>query len=55
MMLFNVKVVSAAEYEDYLATLREAGQTGDINDAYDRLQNAPGTGAQGEGSEEGDN
>ncbi|WP_341999910.1 cytochrome c oxidase subunit II [Microbacterium sp. LWH7-1.2] len=44
MMLFNVKVVSAAEYEEYLDTLREAGQTGDINDAYDRLQNLPGTG-----------
>ncbi|KRA23090.1 cytochrome C oxidase subunit II [Microbacterium sp. Root61] len=43
-MLFNVKVVSEAEYEDYLATLQEAGQTGDINDAYDRLQNLPGTG-----------
>ncbi len=45
MMLFNVKVVSEAEYEEYLATLRDAGQTGDINDAYDRLQNLPGTGA----------
>ena len=44
MMLFNVKVVSEAEYEDYLDSLREAGQTGDINDAYDRLQNLPGTG-----------
>ena len=44
-MLFNVKVVSEAEYEDYLATLQDAGQTGDINDAYDRLQNLPGTGA----------
>jgi cytochrome c oxidase subunit 2 len=35
MMLFNVKVVSEAEYEEYLDTLREAGQTGDINDEYD--------------------
>ena len=43
MMLFNVKVVSESEYEDYLATLRDAGQTGDINDEYDRLQNLPGT------------
>lgn len=41
MMLFNVKVVSEAEYEDYLASLEAAGQTGDINDAYDRLQNTP--------------
>jgi cytochrome c oxidase subunit 2 len=53
-MLFNVKVVSEAEYEDYLDTLREAGQTGDINDAYDRLQNEPGTGGTPE-NEEGDN
>ncbi|MCR2785858.1 MULTISPECIES: cytochrome c oxidase subunit II [unclassified Microbacterium] len=44
MMLFNVEVVSEAEYEEYLVSLREAGQTGDINDAYDRLQNLPGTG-----------
>ncbi len=45
MMLFNVEVVSQAEYDDYLQTLRDADQTGDINDAYDRFQNAPGTGA----------
>ena len=50
-MLFNVKVVSEAEYEDYLATLKAAGQTGDINDEYDRLQNQPGTGATAEGDE----
>nr|WP_243847553.1 cytochrome c oxidase subunit II [Microbacterium ulmi] len=52
MMLFNVKVVSEGEYEDYLESLRDAGQTGDVNDAYDRLQNWPGTGAS---EEEGDN
>ncbi len=51
MMLFNVEVVSEAEYEDYLASLRAADQTGDINDAYDRLQNAPGTGPVTESSE----
>ena len=54
MMLFNVEVVSEAEYEDYLDSLRDAGQTGDINDAYDRLQNQPGTGGTPE-DEEGDN
>jgi cytochrome c oxidase subunit 2 len=43
-MLFNVEVVSEDEYQSYLDTLREAGQTGDIDDAYDRLQNLPGTG-----------
>ncbi len=42
-MLFNVEVVSEDEYEDYLASLRDAGQTGDINDAYNRQQNLPGT------------
>ncbi|GAA2916357.1 cytochrome c oxidase subunit II [Microbacterium keratanolyticum] len=51
MMLFNVEVVSEAEYEDYLASLREAGNTGDITDAYDRLSNLPGTGTS---SEEGE-
>ncbi|MFT3798805.1 cytochrome c oxidase subunit II [Microbacterium sp.] len=45
MMLFKVKVVEPAEYEAYLDSLRAADQTGDINDAYDRLQNFPGTGA----------
>lgn len=48
-MLFKVEVVSAAEYEQYLAGLAAEGQTGDIGEEYDRLQNAPGT----EGSEEG--
>lgn len=45
MMLFNVEVVSADEYDAYIESLRSAGQVGDINDAYDRLQNLPGTGA----------
>ncbi|SJN19244.1 Cytochrome c oxidase polypeptide II [Microbacterium esteraromaticum] len=45
MMLFNVKVVEQDEYDAYLDTLREEGNTGDINDAYDRLSNLPGTGA----------
>jgi cytochrome c oxidase subunit 2 len=43
-MLFNVEVVSESEYEQYLDSLRERGQTGDITQAYDRLQNLPGTG-----------
>lgn len=38
-MLFNVKVVSDAEYEQYLASLRAEGNTGDIDQAYDRLGN----------------
>ncbi|MEN2741191.1 cytochrome c oxidase subunit II [Microbacterium sp. X-17] len=44
-MLFNVKVVSDAEYEQHLTELRDAGQTGAITQAYDRLDNLPGTGA----------
>jgi cytochrome c oxidase subunit 2 len=43
-MLFTVKVVSEDEYQTYLDSLREKDQTGDIDDAYDRLQNLPGTG-----------
>jgi len=44
-MLFNVKVVSEDEYQSYLSTLKDKGQTGDINEAYSRLGNRPGTGA----------
>lgn len=51
MMLFNVKVVSEDEYEAYLDTLRDKGQTGNIQEAYDRLNNLPGTGASSEGDE----
>ena len=43
MMLFNVKVVSQSEYDSYLASLEEQGNTGDITGAYDRLSNLPGT------------
>lgn len=53
MMLFNVKVVSQADYDAYLQTLRDEGNTGDITDAYDRLGNLPGTGAPSTGEEEG--
>lgn len=42
-MLFNVKVVSETEYEDYLKSLEEKGNTGPISTEYDRLQNLPGT------------
>jgi len=51
MMLFNVEVVSAAEYDAYLGSLRSAGQTGDISNEYSRLQNMPGTGASPEGDD----
>jgi cytochrome c oxidase subunit 2 len=42
-MLFNVKVVSQSEYQDYLQSLRDLGQTGAVTDAYNRLNNFPGT------------
>ena len=51
MMLFNVNVVSEDEYNDYLDSLRAAGQTGDIGEEYDRLQNLPGTGGSNEGDD----
>ncbi len=54
MMLFNVKVVSQEEYDAYLESLKEQGNTGDITDAYDRLSNYPGktgTNASEEGEE----
>lgn len=55
MMLFNVDVVSESEYESYLADLKAQGNTGDITDEYDRLQNLPGTGASDDDAEaEGD-
>ncbi len=52
MMLFNVKVVEQAEYDAYLEDLEAEGNTGDINDAYDRLGNFPGTGAATSGEHE---
>ena len=52
-MLFNVEVVSEDEYEQYLDSLAELGQTGDIDDEYDRLQNLPGTGTTTKTEEEG--
>lgn len=42
MMLFQVKVVSQAEYDSYLATLAAKGQTGQLDTTYDRNQNLPG-------------
>jgi cytochrome c oxidase subunit 2 len=41
-MLFQVKVVSQAEYDSYLATLATKGQTGQLDTTYDRNQNLPG-------------
>ena len=53
MMLFNVKVVSQAEYDAHLEKLRALGNTGDIDEAYERLQNLPGTGVKAGTESEG--
>jgi cytochrome c oxidase subunit 2 len=42
MMLFNVKVVSEAEYETYITSLEAAGNVGQLDDTYNRNQNLPG-------------
>ncbi|MGO3885110.1 MAG: aa3-type cytochrome oxidase subunit II [Mycetocola sp.] len=42
LMLFNVNVVSEAEYEDYLEELAAAGNKGDFGSDYNRNQNLPG-------------
>ena len=42
MMLFNVKVVSQAEYDVQMATLASAGNVGQVGTEYNRNQNLPG-------------
>jgi cytochrome c oxidase subunit II len=42
MMLFNVKVVSQAEYDAHLAALAASGNVGQLDTKYDRNQNLPG-------------
>ena len=41
MMLFNVKVVSQAEYDAHVAALAAAGNVGQLDDTYNRNQNLP--------------
>jgi cytochrome c oxidase subunit 2 len=45
LMLFNVEVVSQADYDTYIQSLRTAGNTGQLDNNYDRNQNQPGTSA----------
>jgi cytochrome c oxidase subunit 2 len=42
MMLFNVKVVSQAEYDAQMAKLASEGKSGQLDTRYDRNQNLPG-------------
>ena len=39
-MLFNVKVVTQAEFDAHLASLKAKGQTGELTEKYDRQPNA---------------
>ncbi len=48
-MLFTVKVVPRAEYDAYIQSLRDAGQTGSIGLEYNRLQDADVQPTGGEG------
>ena len=45
LMLFNVEVVSQADYDTYIQSLRTAGNTGQLDNDYDRNQTQPGTSA----------
>lgn len=42
MMLFNVEVVSQAEFDTQMAALAAKGQIGQLDKTYDRNQNLPG-------------
>ena len=42
MMLFNVKVVSQADYDAHMAQLAQQGNTGLLDSKYNRNQNLPG-------------
>lgn len=42
MMLFNVEVVSQAEFDQQMAALAAAGQVGQLSTDYNRNQNLPG-------------
>jgi cytochrome c oxidase subunit 2 len=42
-MLFNVKVVSEADYEQYTDQLKAEGNVGQLGDDYNRNTNLPGT------------
>ncbi|WP_375390272.1 cytochrome c oxidase subunit II [uncultured Amnibacterium sp.] len=50
-MLFNVKVVSQADYDAHIASLRAAGNTGLLGKAYDKDDNAGAVGDQNSGQD----
>lgn len=49
MMLFNVKVVSRAEFDSQMAALAAKGNTGLLDETYNRNQNLPGNGSEDKG------
>jgi cytochrome c oxidase subunit 2 len=49
MMLFNVKVVSRAEFDAQMAALAAKGNTGQLDSSYDRNLNLPGNGSDSKG------
>jgi cytochrome c oxidase subunit II len=51
-MLFTVEVVSQDEYEDYIESLRDAGNEGQLDATYNVNQNLPGNGSSDQESEE---
>ncbi len=44
-MLFNVKIVSEADYQAHIAELKAKGYVGQLGSEYDRNNNLPGTNA----------
>lgn len=51
-MLFNLEVVSQAEYDAYIQSLRDAGNTGQLDSTYNLNQNLPGNGGSSEEGQE---
>ena len=49
MMLFNVKVVSRAEFDSQMAALAAKGNSGQLDSSYDRNLNLPGNGSDSKG------
>jgi cytochrome c oxidase subunit 2 len=47
MMLFKVVVETPEEYENYIQSLKDAGQTGQLDIVDSRNQNLPGNGSKG--------
>lgn len=53
LMLFQVKVVSKDEYNDYVQSLKDSGHAGRLGDDLNRNQNLPGKSTGNEGDQEG--